>query len=114
MKRAICLGILASTFALAQQPDKSTNNKRPQITADQQSNTKGDIELTRQIRRELTKTENLSTYGKNVKIVTRSGAVVLSGPMASAEEKSIIEGVAKKIAGEAHVTSKVEVMPAKK
>ena len=45
-------------------------------TADQQSNGKSDLEMTRQIRRAIVGDKSLSTYAHNVKIVTQHGGAI--------------------------------------
>src|SRR4051794_305517 len=78
----------------ATQPDNSAINERDKsesaITADQQKSNSSDTEITRRIRRDLTKNDKLSTYAHNVKIVTVDGVVTLKGPVRSEEEKSYI------------------------
>ncbi len=94
----------------------SDNSSRNQIhdgehavTADQQSNDKGDIDISRKIRRSVVKDKSLSTYAHNVKIITVNGGVVLKGPVRNNEEKLKIERIAKNIAGDSKVLSEIEV-----
>lgn len=115
--RYISIALLAITSALAQAPDNTKVNKRDDVknpvTADQQSNNKADLDLVRNIRREITKEKNLSTYAKNVKIITRDGMTTLRGPVKSDEEKQAIEAIAKRIAGDGKVESHLEIAPPK-
>jgi hyperosmotically inducible protein len=60
--------------------DRDENAK----TADQQSNSKEDLEITRKIRRALVEDKSLSTSAHNVKIVTVDRVVTLRGPVVSA------------------------------
>jgi len=85
------------------------HNGSQAVSADQQSNSASDVEVTRQIRKELTSNDALSTYAKNVKIITNSGVVVLKGPVKSSKEKEIVESQAAKIAGADKVRSELEI-----
>jgi hyperosmotically inducible periplasmic protein len=85
--------------------DRDENAK----TADQQSNDKGDLEITRQIRRAIVEDKSLSTDAHNVKIVTIDRVVTLRGPVASNEEKATIAAKAKKVAGVSKVENQLEV-----
>ena len=96
-------------------PDNSgvnqSNNGATGISADQQSNAKSDIDITQKIRRSITSEKGISTYGQNIKILTQSGAVVLKGPVRSAEEKTLIESKAGVVAGKENVKSELQVVP---
>ncbi|MBX3449239.1 MAG: BON domain-containing protein [Planctomycetaceae bacterium] len=76
-----------------------------------QSNKQADIDLTAKIRETVLEIEDLSVNGRNVKIISNEGNVVLRGPVESAAEKERIGDVAEKIAGEGHVTNELEVVP---
>ncbi|MBC7396508.1 MAG: BON domain-containing protein [Bdellovibrionales bacterium] len=95
-------------------PDNSALNQRDRShkipTADSQMRgSKLDIELTRKIRRELTKDASFSTYAKNVKVITHEGEVILRGPVRSESEENKIVAIAKQIAGETSVQNHLEV-----
>ncbi|MBC7530675.1 MAG: BON domain-containing protein [Oligoflexus sp.] len=79
------------------------------LSADQQGNSKSDVEMTRKIRRSITSNKNLSTYAHNIKIITRGGRVVLKGPVRSEAERKIVEDTAVTVAGIENVTSGLEV-----
>jgi hyperosmotically inducible periplasmic protein len=79
------------------------------ITADQQSNAKGDVALTRKIRRAVIKDKSLSMLAHNVKIVTVNGSVTLLGPVNTEAEKVAIASRAKAIAGADNVNDQLEV-----
>lgn len=76
-----------------------------------QSNKQADVDLTAKIRETVLEIEDLSVNGRNVKIISNDGNVVLRGPVESAAEKERIGDVAQKIAGEGHVTNELEVVP---
>lgn len=114
MKKKLAGAMLAlGMVMLAQDPDNTKANKRDRgadaATADKQGNSKHDVDLTRQIRKQITADDSLSTYAKNVKVITKDGSVILRGPVRSVEEKGKIEQIAKQVAGAEHVTSDLEV-----
>lgn len=118
MKRLVSIAaVLSLVTALAQAPDNSKVNKRDDakniVTAGTQSNSKEDLELTRRIRQEVIASKKMSTYARNIKIISRDGAVTLRGPVKSIDEKNAIESIANKIAGAAKVESLLEIAPSK-
>jgi osmotically-inducible protein OsmY len=70
-----------------------------EVTADRQGQTKEDREITPKTRRAIVNDKSLSTNAHNVKIITVDGVVPLKGPVASEDEKGIIEEKAAQIAG---------------
>jgi hyperosmotically inducible periplasmic protein len=94
-------------------PDNSAVNVRDRasgaMTADQQSNAKSDVELTREIRRAVVKDHSLSMLAHNVKIVSANGSVTLRGPVKTEEEKTAVAGKAQAIAGAGKVNNQLEV-----
>jgi hyperosmotically inducible periplasmic protein len=101
-----------------QPPDNTKVNTRDRAatakTADTQSNSKADIDLTQQIRRAITADKKLSTYAHNVKVITRDGHVTLKGPVHTPAEKSALEAKATEIAGAGKVTNQISVMASSK
>lgn len=97
------------------EPDNSRVNRLNDgdkgLSADQQGNSKSDVEMTRRIRRSITSNKNLSTYAHNIKIITRDGRVVLKGPVRSEAERKTIEDTAVTVAGAQNVTSGLEIKP---
>jgi hyperosmotically inducible protein len=100
---------------LAQPADNTGINKRDtspkKITADQQSQTKEDREITQKIRQAVVDDKSLSTYAHNVKIITVDGMVTLKGPVRSEDEKRTIEEKAGQIAGKDKIKSEIEIAP---
>lgn len=94
-------------------PDNSGVNVRDRnpeaMTAGQQSNAKGDVELTRRIRRAVVKDNSLSMMAHNVKIISANGGVILRGPVKTEEEKAAIARKAQAIAGADKVDNQLEV-----
>ena len=108
----VSAGEHASSAASAA-PDDTGKNVRDRdenaVTADQQSNDPQDVEITRKIRRSITKDKSFSTNARNVKIVTIDRNVTLRGPVDSAKEKERIAATAKKIAGADKVDDQIEI-----
>jgi len=110
------LGLSVAAQGATQQttsPDNTKVNKRDQDqsrpTAGQQKENPSDREITRLIRRSITEDKDLSTYARNVKIITQNGNVTLRGPVRSEEEKKTIEAKANQVAGTGHVKSEIEL-----
>jgi osmotically-inducible protein OsmY len=75
-------------------PDNSANNKSQDTTADKQKENAADRTTTQNIRKAIIADKSLSTYAHNVKIVTVNGAVTLTGPVQSDDEKKRVEELA--------------------
>ena len=110
------LGLCAVTMAQDSAPvapNNSAVNVRDRapdaVTAGEQSNAKGDVALTRKIRRAVVKDHSLSMLAHNVKIVSANGNVTLRGPVNSEAEKVAIARKAKAIAGARNVDNQLEV-----
>ena len=110
------LGLCAVTMAQDSPPvapNNSAVNVRDRapdaMTAGEQSSAKGDVALTRKIRRAVVKDSSLSMLAHNVKIVTANGNVTLRGPVNSEAEKVAIASKAKAIAGAGNVDNQLEV-----
>jgi hyperosmotically inducible periplasmic protein len=84
-------------------PDNTKVNKRDRATgeptADQQKNNRGDLDLTKNIRRSIVEDKSLSTYAHNVKVISQNGTVTLKGPVKSEDEKKAIIDKAVSVAG---------------
>lgn len=79
------------------------------VTASDQGNRPSDIEVLARIRRELVANDNLSVYGKNVKVMVEKGTIVLRGPVRSLEERQSIEKIANDFASGYKVVSQLEI-----
>lgn len=79
------------------------------LTPMDQGNSQADTTITASIRKEINAAKNISTNGKNVKIITKDGKVTLRGPVNSAEEKRLIGEIANRIARAANVDNQLEV-----
>lgn len=96
----LCLEVIASQAPI--KPDNTAVNKRDlnknELTAQDQSNEKTDVEITRKIRQEITSEKSLSLYAKNVKIIVRDEDVTLKGPVHSIAEKAKLVEIATTVA----------------
>lgn len=108
----------AGTVTMAQNsapsaPNNSAVNVRDRapgaITADQQSNAKSDVELTREIRRAVVRDRSLSILAHNVKIISENGDVTLRGPVNTKHERAAIGREARAIAGAGNVDNHLQV-----
>jgi len=112
---ALALGSSTLLYGQATQKapaaDNTQTNKTEsaKTTADQQKQNRADVETTQKIRQSLTKDKALSTYAKNIKVVTQNGNVTLSGPVRSDEEKVSVEKKATDVAGAGHVKSELQI-----
>jgi hyperosmotically inducible protein len=83
-------------------PDNTAVNKRDlnknELTAQDQSNSSTDLEITRKIRQEITSEKSLSLYAKNVKIIVRDEDVTLKGPVHNKAEKAKLVEIATTVA----------------
>jgi hyperosmotically inducible periplasmic protein len=111
------LGFGLSLSAQTTPPDNTKVNKGDQDqsrpTAGQQKENRPDRDITRQIRRSITQDKGLSTYARNIKIITQNGNVTLRGPVRSEEEKKTIESKANEVAGAGHVKSELQIAAVK-
>jgi hyperosmotically inducible periplasmic protein len=94
-------------------PDNTGRNKTEATTAEQQKNSKSDLETTRRIRKAIVDDKALSTYAHNVKIVTEDGQVTLTGPVNSPQEQAAVAAKAVQVAGSGKVINQTEVAPSK-
>lgn len=94
-------------------PDNTAVNKRDasvvEMTAQDQSNNPADVELLRKIRGDLTRSKDLSTYAKNVKIIVSKDSVVLKGPVRTRDEITRIVKMAAMSAPHHKILNELEV-----
>jgi len=88
---------------------KTNKSEAAKPNADQQGQSQSDVEITARIRQLVTDDKALSTYAKNIKIITQRGNVTLSGPVRSADEKKSVEAKANQVAGNSHVKSEIQI-----
>ncbi len=119
MKNALIILLIAASAAVAQtpatqpvKPDNTKKNATKQVTAEDQGGSAADLEVTKNIRRSIMKTESLSALAKNIKVITIDGKVTLRGPVHTEQEKTAIASLAEKTAGKGKVTNHLEVKKA--
>ena len=78
-------------------------------TADDQSQSKDEIDTAATIRRAVVDDKSLSTNAHNVKIIAKDGAVTLRGPVDNEQEKETILAKAKEVAGDDRVIDDLDV-----
>jgi osmotically-inducible protein OsmY len=95
------------------QPDNTKVNKRDrkasEPTADQAKETSTDRTLMQNIRKAIMADESMSTYAKNVKVISENGKITLKGPVRTEDERKNIEAKAVEIAGAGNVVNKITV-----
>lgn len=74
-----------------------------------QGSSKSDVEITRQIRKEIHDQKGLSINAQNIKIITAGGRVTLRGPVNSEEEKRSLAEIAGRVAQSDRVDNQLEV-----
>jgi hypothetical protein len=93
-------------------PDNTAKNERDMnektITPVDQGNSDSDLKTTKDIRAAIVGTD-LSFNAKNIKIITRDGAITLRGVVESKEEHAAILKIAKDHAGSSPVSDNLEV-----
>jgi hyperosmotically inducible periplasmic protein len=80
-----------------------------ELTADNQNSDSSDIEITRRIRREITKEDRLSFYAHNIKVITVNGKVTLKGPVRSMREQKRILKSAHLVVGTKNVKNEMSI-----
>lgn len=108
---AFC-GSLMIFPAFSQAPESTKNNKDQTTTADQQKMDAADRAITQKIRKSIQEDKSLSTYARNIKIITQDGKVTLRGPVRTLDEKNSIHSRAVAVAGEENVTDELQVASA--
>lgn len=95
------------------EPDNTARNVRDgnnqTLTPLDQGNSKADVAITAQIRKDIIAAKGMSMNARNVKIITVDGRVTLRGPVDTADEKRLIGEIADRIADAKHVDNQLEV-----
>jgi len=101
------------TDAQTAERDNTAVNERDRegatLTPGDQSNSEGDLEITRRIRETVVDDDGLSFAAKNIKIITVDGRVTLRGPVSSNAERTTIEKMAVAVAGTGRVVNQLEI-----
>jgi osmotically-inducible protein OsmY len=61
------------------------------------------------IRKAIMADQSMSTYAKNVKVISENGKITLKGPVRTDEERKNVEAKAVEIAGAGNVVNKITV-----
>lgn len=80
------------------------------LTPGNQSESEADRTITQKIRQILIDDKDISTNGKNIKIITINGMVTLRGPVNSDREKGEIDRKAKSISGVRNIDNQLEII----
>jgi len=116
----IALTALALALPLRAHASDAENSKRnivdrneATVTPGDQGESKSDIAITQQIRKEVVAHDGFSVDAKNVKIVTRDGVVTLRGPVKTASEKEMVASLAAQTTGVKRVDDQMEIAGSK-
>ena len=95
-------------------PDNTGTNARDRggdtLTAGDQPQSGGDLQITQQVRKALVADKSLSVNAHNVKVVTTGGVVTLRGPVKSAQEKMKLASTVARVAGVKGVDNQLEIV----
>ena len=100
---------LAADSALENTEINVRDKDNTTLTPEDQKETKKDIKITAHIRKAVVKDKSLSIDAQNAKIITRSGVVILRGPVANEAESKRLEKIAKKTRGVVKVDNQLEI-----
>lgn len=81
------------------------------MTAQDQSSTEHDVEITRLVRENVMGDDDLSFTSKNCMIVTQNAVVTLRGSVPSQAERSAIEADVHRVEGVRRIDNQLEVSP---
>lgn len=106
MKYAKTIATMILSMALSSAYAES--NKK-ELTAQDQSNRKSDVDVARAIRQSIMDDKNLSISAQNVKIIVTERTVTLKGPVNTAQEITTIESKARLASQNRNVVNQLEV-----
>jgi hyperosmotically inducible periplasmic protein len=93
--------------------DNTEKNERDRsgtaLTATDQSESEADRSISQKARQGVVANDELSTDGKNVKIITVDGVVTLRGPVTSAQERASIAKIVQQVDGVKKIDNQLEV-----
>lgn len=103
-------GTQAGQLAAADNTAKNARDRdNNTLTPIDQKENETDLTITQKVRQGVIKRDDLSMTAKNVKIITADGVVTLRGPVDSANEKTAVGTIAKKVAGVKRVDNQLEI-----
>jgi osmotically-inducible protein OsmY len=114
MRRTITIGVLALGAALGCSRSENdsimvSRDVATGVTAQDQSETRADVDITQQIRKRLVGDGELSLGSRNVKVITAGGVVTLRGPVPDASERERVVHAAEMVAGAENVQDRLDV-----
>jgi osmotically-inducible protein OsmY len=114
MRRTIATGVLILGAALGCSRSENDSIMLSQegavaVTAQDQSETRADVDITQQIRKRLVGDDALSIGSRNVKVITAGGVVTLRGPVPDASEHERVVHAAETVVGAENVQDRLEV-----
>lgn len=92
--------------------DNTAQNARDKAavpTANQAGQNKQDVDVAQQVRKAITSDGSLSTNAHNCKVIVDNGVVTLTGPVASADERTKVEQLATAAPGVTKVVDQLDV-----
>lgn len=114
MRKLLLLSLLGlAVVSCDQMTNTTTTPTKPAATADDQSESAVDKQISEKIRQALVSDKSLSTVAKNVTVSTVNGVVTLRGSVNSDMEKMKIDREAKQATGVKNVINNIEVVQAK-
>ena len=120
MKSILVMAVALATLACTRTEDtreraadntavNQRDQDRPTRTPEDQRENAEDLTITQQIRKGVMAGDDISSDGKNVKIITVQGVVTLRGPVRTEQERTEIARVAKQVDGVKRVENQLEV-----
>jgi osmotically-inducible protein OsmY len=80
-------------------------------TPTDQAQTGPDVKITQDVQQAIMADTALAATAPNVKVITVSGVVTLSGPVKTPQEKQLVADKAQQVAGVIRVDNQLDVMP---
>ena len=116
----MALTALALALPMRAHANDAENSKRntvdrneATVTPGDQGESKSDLAITKQIRKDVVAHDGFSVDAKNVKIITHGGVVTLRGPVKTASEKEMVASLAAQTDGVKRVDDQMEVAGSK-
>lgn len=100
---------LAENSALENTRQNVRDKDNMTLTPEDQKESKADLKITAHIRKAVHKDKSLSIDAHNAKIITRSGAVTLRGPVETEAESLKLQQIAQQTKGVVQVDNQLEI-----